>query len=185
MDALLLTLILTLVLDQGAATQRMAARLADGGTMGARLWVSLALIVMANAGVAAALGEIMAALLMPDARLLFLAIALLFGATGLLLAPFRASGTTDKAPLPALLAFGLRRAGENGAFVTAGVVAFTDAPRIGAVGATLGGWAALVPALALGTVYSGHGALRLFQGAAGTLMLCAAIACAVNALHIA
>lgn len=188
MDALLLALLLTLVLDQGTGTQRSVARLADAGTADTRHIGGLALMIAANAGLAAALGAVMAALLMPDARLLFLAIALLIGGGSHLIAAFRKPPVTGAPPFRSrfrtLLTFAMRRAGENSAFATAGVAAFTDAPVLAAIGAMLGGWVALVPPLSLGSRYTRHGLLRLFQLLSGVILLCIAIACAVNALRI-
>ncbi len=181
MDALLLALLLTLVLEQGARSQQDIARLGKG--VG-----GLALVVAANAVFAAALGSMIAALLMPDARLLFLAIALLMGAGGLLIAPFRKTASVavphPRGRLRTLFALFLRRAGENAAFATAGVVAFTDSPILAAIGTTIGGWVALVPPLALGVAYRRHLLFRLLQLAAGGLLLCLAIGCAASAMHI-
>ncbi len=192
MDALLLALLLTLVLDQGTGTQHSVARFGNNahmpGSVDTGRVIGLALMVMANAIVAATLGSVMAALLMPDARLLFLAIALLFGGGGLLLAPFRKTKMVAAPPFRSrfrsILGLALRRAGENGAFAVAGIVAFTDAPILAAIGATLGGWVALAPPLALGSRYTRHGLLNIFQLVAGGILLCIALACAVNALRI-
>lgn len=182
MDALLLALVLTLALDQGTASQRLAARFGDAG---AAPVAGLALMVALNATVAAAMGGVIARLLGGEARLLFLAIALLFGALGQLAAPFRKPHATPPGkPRLALLRFALRRAGENGAFAVAGVTAFTNAPILAAAGAMLGGWAALAAPLALGTRHVDAPALRLALPLCGLLLLCAAMACAVNALRL-
>lgn len=188
MDALLLALLLTLTLDQGAGTQAIAARIGAGDTAGAGRVAGLALMVAANAILAAAMGAAIAALLIAEARLLFLAIALLFGASGQLAAPFRLrSRRTDRPALNSLRAlvhFAMRRAGENGAFVVAGVAAFTGAPILAAVGATLGGWAALVPPLVLGSRYVENGLLRALLPISGLVLLCAGIWCAAGALRL-
>jgi putative Ca2+/H+ antiporter (TMEM165/GDT1 family) len=182
MDALLLALILTLLLDQGAATQSLVARFGEAGRGGA----GLALMVAINAVVAAAMGGLIAALLTGEALLLFLSIALFFGAIGQMAAPFRSGSAKrlDGAPLRSLVHFALRRAGENGAFAVAGVAAFTGAPVLAAVGAMLGGWTALIPALALGSRYVRSEALRILQPVSGLILLCVAIWCAASALRL-
>lgn len=184
-----MALLLPLLLDQGTGTQQLVARMGEADAWNSGRMGGLALMIAITAIIAAALGSMMAAILMPDARLLFLAIALLIGGCGLLIAPFRKRPMMDQEARPmrlrTLLTFALRRAGENGAFATAGVAAFTDAPVLTAIGATLGGWAAVAPAVALSRRYTHHGLLRLFQFLAGSILLCIAIGCAANALRIA
>ncbi|HEX7852940.1 MAG TPA: hypothetical protein VF503_04520 [Sphingobium sp.] len=187
MDALLLALLLNLSLDQGAGTQRVVARFSDCGETPGRIVSGLALVIAINAVTGAALGAIVAALLMPDARLLFLSMALALGGIGLMMTALRSAPTAKKmraTGIPALFHFALRRAGENGAFATAGVAAFTDAPILTASGAMLGGWVALILPLSLGSHCLSHGVMRAFQIIAGLILLCAGIACAASALHL-
>ncbi|MET0360594.1 MAG: hypothetical protein ABW048_02475 [Sphingobium sp.] len=151
MDALLLALLLTALLDQGSGTQRLVSEMgergggSDGGRVGAPV-PALFLVIAVNAVLAAALGAIMATWLMPDARLLFFAIALAFGAFGHLSASFRRPSPPppQRARKRALFGYAMRRAGENSAFVTAAIVTFTDAPLLAVIGATVGGWIALI-----------------------------------------
>jgi len=184
MDALILALLLTLVLDQGSGSQRLAARLADEGRAPV---LPLALAVALNGAVAAAIGAATAALLVAEARLLFLSIALALSGLGLIASALRHRGK-DIATPPGLwraaCQFALRRAGENAAFATAGVAALTDAPILAAVGAALGGWAALLVPLTLGQAALRHAAMRAFHAVAGLILLSAAIACAASALHL-
>lgn len=180
MDALLLALLLTLVLDQGSGSQRLAAR-ATGASL------PLILAVALNSAVAAGIGAATAALLVPDARLLFLAIALALSGLGMIAGAMRSAREDTsgaKAPWRLAVRFALRRAGENGAFATAGVAALTDAPVLAGAGAMLGGWAALALPLMLGPAIIGHGAMRVFQAVAGLVLLSAAIACAASALRL-
>jgi putative Ca2+/H+ antiporter (TMEM165/GDT1 family) len=188
MDALLLALLLTLMLDQGSGTQRLVAHMSDTGAPTMSHIVGLGLMTAINAIVAAGFGAVMAAILMPDARLLFLAVALMIGAVGLLTSSLRKPPERDalqrRTGFRTLCAFLLRRGGENGAFAVAGVAAFTDAPILAAIGATVGGWVALVPPLALGTIFTRHDMLRLFQLLSGAILLCVAITCAASALRL-
>ncbi|HEX7874703.1 MAG TPA: hypothetical protein VF475_17460 [Sphingobium sp.] len=192
MDALLLALLLNLALDQGSGTQRAVARFgsrfAEGEDAPRGIVIGLALMVAINGVVGAGLGAVVATLLTADARLLFLSMALAMGGTGLMFAALRAPPTDTDRPitgLRTLLHFALRRAGENAAFATAGVAAFTDAPLLSAGGAIMGGWVALAPPLIAGCAMLRHWAMRLFQTAAGLAILCAGIGCAANALHLA
>lgn len=183
MDALLLALILTLVLDQGTGSQALAARFGNGGAAGI---AGLALMVAINAVVAAAMGGLIAALLTAEARLLFLAIALSFGALGQMAAPFRAAPAErpEAGPIRTLILFALRRAGENGAFAVAGVAAFTGAPILAGLGGALGGWAALVPPLLSGRRPLRHGFVRGVRLLSGLVLLIAGIWCAATALRL-
>jgi len=187
MDALLLALLLTLALDQGAGTQALAAQIGHGDNRGGPV-AGLVLMVAVNAIIAAAMGSAIAALLIAEARLLFFAIALLLGAFGLFTASLRPrhrpASLPETRPGRALMTFALRRAGENGAFAVAGVAALTGTPILAAIGAMLGGWASLVPPLALGGRYVGSHILRGVQPVAGLVLLCAGIWCAAGALRL-
>ncbi|MET0364359.1 MAG: hypothetical protein ABW169_06870 [Sphingobium sp.] len=191
MDALLLSLLLNLALDQGSGTQRVVARFgsrfADGDVSPRGIVIGLAAMIAINAIVGATLGAVVAALLTPDARLLFLSMALAIGGTGLMIAALRpppAETAGSMTGLRTLLHFALRRAGENAAFATAGVAAFTDAPLLTAGGAMIGGWAALAPSLISGPAILRHWAMRSFQLVGGLTILCAGIGCAASALGL-
>jgi putative Ca2+/H+ antiporter (TMEM165/GDT1 family) len=192
MDALLLALLLTALLDQGSGTQHLVSQMSerDGGSDGRRIGApvpALFLVIAVNAILAAALGAIMATWLMPDARLLFFAIALAFGAVGHLSASFRRPPPPppERGLSRTLFGYALRRAGENSAFVTAAIVTFTDAPLLAIIGATIGGWLALIPTLVLGERYMRHRLTRAALLLSGAILLCVAIGCAANALRIA
>ncbi|MFT3964617.1 MAG: hypothetical protein QM690_01885 [Sphingobium sp.] len=191
MDALLLALLLNLLLDQGSGTQRVVARFGDrfaeDEAAPRGIVAGLALMIAINAAVGAAMGALVAALLSPDARLLFLAMALGMGGTGLLIAALRPAPGDKPTTMTggrALFQFALRRAGENAAFATAGVAAFTAAPMLAAGGAAIGGWAGLILPLSLGTRPLRHGAMRGVQSVVGLALLSGGIGCAASALRL-
>lgn len=188
MDALLLALVLGLLLEQGAASQKRVSQLGDSAIPARRLLPGLIVIVLLNAALAATLGALVADLIGPDARLLFLAIALLIGGLGLLFAMIRWPREQDsrpfRHPLSTMGLLALRRSGENGSLAVTGIAVFTGAPVLTAAGAVLGGIAALLPAYMLGRRYERVVPLRVMQGIAGTIMISAGMVCAAGALRL-
>lgn len=187
MDALLLALLLNIALDQGSGAQRLAARLGDEGAIPSLLLWGLPLAVVLTAVISAAMGAGVAALLIPEARLLFLAMALAIGGCGMIAGALRARDKKGDAPRQGLHVIGqyaLRRAGENAAFATAGVAAFTNAPILAAAGATLGGCVALALPLSLGAAPLKHGAMLGVRALIGLALASAAIGCGATALRL-
>lgn len=179
MVAVLLALLLALLLEQGNATQ---VRIADARTAhDARIMIGTA---AATAALAALAGGAVAPLLSPEARLLFLALALGFGATGLLLSLVVPSARRNVEGLAGLGAFVVRRSGENVLFGVGAVAAFTGDPVLTAIGGATGSLAALYAA-----VFAGPNAVRSpwargIRGVAGTLLLVAAMLAAADALRL-
>lgn len=181
MVAVLLALVLALLLEQGNASH---ARIA-GTSEPREAWIMIAAATVTTA-LAAIGGGALAPMLSPEARLLFLALALGFAATGLLL--------SLAAPSPALLGasggrtrfavFVARRAGENVLLVVGAVAAFTGNPVLTATGGAAGSFAALYAATLTGPAAARSAAARAIRGAAGTLLLLAAIFAAASALRV-
>jgi putative Ca2+/H+ antiporter (TMEM165/GDT1 family) len=190
MAALLLAIILAWLFDQGSASQRAVIAAAhtssfQDGTTDSRARLPIILAVIANAAVAALIGGVMASLMQPDARLLFLAIALLLGGSSLLINGLRAPASPSASPdRMHTVRLALRRAGENGSFAIIGVSAFTQLPLLAAFGAAIGGLAALLPAQAMGRRYYRIIPVRVIGLCGGALAIVAALTCAVNAMHL-
>lgn len=146
--AALVAALLTQVTDRGVW---LAARLGDRFE---RRWTAIAGLVLALAivnAIAAAGAVLITALLTPNARALLLALALLSAGGAALFKPgppaetFR--GGAFVATLAAMLALGI---GDRTQFITFALAARTSLPALPAVGATLGGLAALIPATLAG-----------------------------------
>jgi putative Ca2+/H+ antiporter (TMEM165/GDT1 family) len=200
MAAFLLAMVLTLILDQGARSQALAAQLGEpldeihgrSDHFTGPAWpviLALLLAIAACAVIAAAAGDLLIPLLPPDARLFFLGLALAFGGASHLAAMYRqdrrgVAGPERRHVLPLIALFALRRLGENAAFAVVAVAVFTAMPHWAAAGAIVGGCAAIAPPLTLGRAYSAYGMIRWFQGGSGTILFCSAIACIAEALHL-
>jgi len=190
MSALLLALILTIVLDQGSRSQRTTSRLGDGFGATATVSGGIVLAVIGNAALGAIAGRLLAGLMPPDARLLFFAITLLLGGSGLLLVAVHPSARIEsdapaiRSPLHAIGVLALGRASENTIFAIAGVAAFTQAPLLTTVGAIMGGLAALLPALFLGRRYRAVMPLGAIAAIAAMILTCIGIACAASAMGL-
>lgn len=181
MVALLLALVLALLLEQGNASQ---ARIASAQTR-RDAWIMLvaATATTALAGIA---GGALAEMLSAEARLLFLALALGFAATGLLfsvIAPSTARPPAAAGPTR-FAAFIAGRAGENTLFAVGAVSAFTAAPTLTAVGGAVGSFAALFAATLTGPGVARSAAHRAGRATAGTLLLLGAMFAAADALHL-
>ncbi len=181
MAALLLALVLALLLEQGSASQLRIA----GAGRGRDAWIMIAAasLTTALAGIG---GGALAEVLSGEARLLFLALALGFAATGLLfsvIAPSAARPSASAGPAR-FVAFLASRAGENILFTVAAVSAFTGAPALTALGGAAGSLAALFAATltAPGTARSpAHRAARALMG---MLLLVGSMFAAADALHL-
>lgn len=183
MDGLLLALVLAFALEQGSSTQTRAASDNDAGSV-----AGILVAVIAVSVAAAGFGSGIAPLLVPEAALLFLAIALAFGAAGLIITALRAR----REPAPPRTAQGaagfayllLRRLGDNGAFAVAAVAIFSHAPVLTAIGGMLGSLAGLGPAWLLGRAWVGAPLQRGLCGLLGALLLPAALSTAASALRV-
>lgn len=184
MDALLLALLLGLALDQGDRSQRLARRL--GEEAGRAAILAVCLIVIAGAVIAALLGLALLPHLPGRAGLLFFALALVLGASGLLI-PMREPEPTaqDSARRSVLLGQLLwHRLADRSAFLQIGVVALTGNGWATALGGALGGLVALMPPLLAGSRYEEalpFGQIRLLLGA---LLLLAGLGCGLSAFGL-
>lgn len=182
MVALLLALVLALLLEQGSASQ---SRIADAGA-GRDAWIMIA-AATATTVVAGVGGGALPHILSAEARLLFLALALGFAATGLLLsviAPPAARRPASAGRARAFAAFLASRAGENILFAVAAVSAFTGAPALTALGGAAGSFAALFAATLTGPGAARTPAHRAGRALIGTILLVGSLFAAADALHL-
>lgn len=177
MEAVLLALLIGLLLDQGDRAQHLVRGL------GGRAFAPVGLIVAGSALIASLLGAAMAPHLPGRAGLLFFALALILGATGLL----RPVPPDAAAATPAPAAYGrlaLYRLADRSSFLLVAVAAMTGQAWATALGGLLGGLAALVPPLLLGAAYERALPMRILRPLAGALLLLAGLGCAMSALGL-
>ena len=181
MDALLLALVLMLVLEQGSGSQRIAA--VSGQALTPRSVTFAIIAIIMGAVFAATVGALIAPLLTGEARLLFLALALGFGAAGLL-ATGLSAGKMPSVPRPSSLRFALCRLTDNGGFAVSAIALFTGAPLLTATGAILGALGGLAPALLAGRAAGQRPDMRWMCLLAGAAMLIIATWAAASALRL-
>lgn len=187
MDAFLIALLGCLLAETGGQGQRLVLALATRFQRGGAVVAGVAAAAIVNAGIAALAGSFIAPFLGSDARLLFLALALLFLAGGMVL-PVKqpdplAGWTIGPFPVTALgliiLGFG-----EGAQFLILGVAIRTGDPLLAAAGGATGIFAAAIPVLLLRDRFFHafpHRAVRILGG---VVILLAAVAMAVSALHL-
>lgn len=127
------------------------------------LVIAMAALALLAAGLLAVLaGALLAPRLTPEAKQLFLAMALLFQGGGALFpvkAPERLAGWRLGAALTSLLGLFILAFGDGVQFIVLALAARADLPWLAAIGAMLGSLAVIVPAAVLGE--SGWTALPL------------------------
>lgn len=188
MQALILSLLLCLLLDQNDRSQRIAGALgvapdlAGPGAVGV-LMASIALAALLVPAAGALLAPKMAA----SPRLLFFSLALIFGGIGMLM-PLRTRGiirfaAMDRTPLLIIRLF-LARLTDRASFAVLGVAVLTGEVVLTAIGAMIGSLAALLPSLWLGSRYARVIPLNLIGWFGGAALLLAGVFCALSALSL-
>lgn len=153
MDALMAAFVAALFTQATDRTPWLAGILGDryGRSFGVVIGTILALTI-GNA-IAAVGGTLVAHQMSPNAKDLFLAIALLFGGVGAFFpikAPDRLSGWKIGAFLTSLFGIFILAFGDRSQFITAAITARSPSPVFAAIGATLGSIAVHVPAILAG-----------------------------------
>lgn len=187
MDALLLALIGCLVGEIGDTRQRLAAALATRFESDGAVLAGAVLAVVGNAAIAALAGAWIGPMLGADARLLFLALAILFLGAGMI---WRVSPPDDLAgwrigafPTSALGLF-ILGFGDGSQFLILGIAARTGDPLFAGVGGAIGVVAALVPAVALRHALLGAPWIIRFRRAVGVVVLLIGAAVALSAMGL-
>ncbi|WP_271300184.1 TMEM165/GDT1 family protein [Sphingomonas sp. CV7422] len=153
MDALMAALVAAALAQIGDRPAALAAILADRYRMPLRVILAAALALLAAGLIAAAAGAWLAPHLTPEAKQLFLALALLLQGGGALLpakaperlAGWRIGGFATSAAGLFILAFG-----DGIQFIVVALAARAALPWLAAVGAMLGSLAVIAPAAILG-----------------------------------
>lgn len=152
MDALLVTFFACLLCETGGGLQMLAIALARRYARAGLLISGLVAAGIANAALAAWGGAFLASLMAPDARSLFLAIAVLMGGAGLLL-PVKQPDSLDRwsvgAVPTAFLGLFILGFGNGAQFIVMGMTVQTGDPSWAAIGGALGTIVACTPVILL------------------------------------
>ena len=177
MDALLLALLLGFALDQGDRSQRLARAL------GPAALVPVCFIILIGAVCASALGLLVAPYLQGPAGLLFFAVALVLGASGLLM-PGGAAKAESASRVALAFQLLVHRLANGSSFLLVGISAMTGNVWATALGGTLGGLGALLPPLLAGGDYERAVPLRVIRPVVGAVLLIAGLGCGLSAMGL-
>ncbi len=187
MDALLTTLLGCFLAEIGDRNQLLVMALAARFGRDGAIIAGVLVAVVANATIAAAAGAFLAPMLGADARLLFLALALLFLGLGLLWR-VKEPDPLDQWPtgpfLTSALGLFILGFGDGSQFLILGVATRTADPVLAATGGAIGVMAALVPAVLLRDRLLHVLPVRAIRYGGGALTLILAATLAVTALRL-
>jgi len=187
MDALMAALVAAALAQIGDRPAWLAAILADRYRAPGLVIAMAALAILAAGLAAAAAGALLAPRLTPEAKQLFLALALLFQGVGAwfpVKAPDRLSGWRLGAALTSLLGLFILAFGDGIQFIVLALAARATWPWIAAVGAMLGSLAVIVPAATLGERAWTALPLVVARRVIGTLFVVAALWLGLGAIGL-
>ena len=153
MDALMAALVAAALGQIGDRTAWLTAILSDRYRRPALILAMAALALAAAGAIAATLGALLAPKLTPEAKQLFLAVALLFqglGVVGKVKVPDRLTKWHLGAAATSLLGLFILAFGDGIQFIVLALAARTPLPALAVIGATIGSLAILAPAALLG-----------------------------------
>lgn len=187
MDAFLAALLGCLGGEIGGKSQLLILALATRFRHDGAVIAGLTAASLANAVLGAAAGALIGPMLGNDARLLFLAIALLLLGLGMMW-PVKPPDTLADWPTAAFFttALGLfiLGFGEGTQFLIAGLATRTGDPLMAGAGGVVGLVAALVPVVLLRDAFMQRVPVRFLRIASAVLMLLFAAITAISALHL-
>jgi putative Ca2+/H+ antiporter (TMEM165/GDT1 family) len=185
MDALLFALVGCLIGTLGDKSQRFVLALAERFDRDGPLILAILLACAANAAISATAGAFIGPLMAANARLLFLALALLFMAVGMLWPisdPDPLDGWRIGAFLTMLLGFFILQFGDGQQFLILGLATRTADPVLAGIGGAIGTSAGLIPVVIGRRALLEAVPLRMIRRALGGLILLIGLACAASAL---
>ncbi len=188
MDALLTALLGCLLGEIGDQGQLLTLALATRFRRAGPLIAGIVVAAAANAAISALAGAFIGPMLGSSARLLFLALALLFLGLGMLWpvkAPDSLASWPTGAFLTSMLGLFILGFGDGSQFLILGLATRSADPVMAGIGGALGIIAALVPVILLRERLLAAAPLRAIRLGGAALMLIVTLVVAVNALQIA
>lgn len=187
MDALLFSLIGCLIGTLGDKSQRLVLALANRFERDGLLILGILLASGANAALAAAGGALIGPMLAANARLLFLALALLFMGVGMLWrggAPDPLVNWRVGAFLTTLLGLFILQFGDSQQFLILGLATRTGDPVLAGIGGAAGTAIGLVPVVIGREAFVHALPFALVRRGLGGALLLIGAACALTALSL-
>ena len=171
----------------GDKSQWLALALASRYQRDGAVLAGVAVAAAGNAALSAAAGALLAPMLAGNARLLFLALAILFLGIGMILRvkrPDMLEGWTLGAFLTTALGMFILGFGDGPQFLILGIATRTGDPVMAAMGGAIGVTLAAVPVVALREHFFHHRALRAVRLGGGALLLIVGSLVVASALAI-
>lgn len=187
MDALMAALVAAAAAQVGDRTAWLTAILADRYRRPGLVLLAAALALAAASGIAATGGALVAPMLTPNARALFLAVALVLQGGGALVAakaPDRLEGWRLGAFGTAALGLFILAFADGVQFIVAALAARSGTPWLAAIGSTIGSLAVLAPAALLGEAAWTRVPLGLARRGIGVVFLLVGLILGLGALRL-
>lgn len=187
MDALMAALVAAALAQATDRTPWLSAILADRYHRPATIILATALALAAGNAIAAIGGLLVAKHMSPNAKDLFLAIALIFVGAGAFFPikpPERLGGWRTGAFLTGLLGIFILAFGDRSQFVTAAIVARSPSPVLAGVGATIGALAVNIPAILAGERARKRLPITAFRITVGVLFLLVGLYLGLGAIRV-
>jgi putative Ca2+/H+ antiporter (TMEM165/GDT1 family) len=187
MDALMAALVAALLAQASDKTPWLAAMLGTRFARPGSVILGAALALASGNTLAALAGVVVAHEMSPNARDLFLAVALIFAGTAAfspIKPPDRLAGWKTGAFVTSLLGVFVLALGDRSQFITAAITARSPSPWLAAAGATVGTLAVNVPAILAGEQARAQLPITAVQVAVGLLFLLVGIYLALGAIRL-
>lgn len=187
MDALLIALLGCLIGEIGDKSQLLALALATRFNRNGAVIAGIVVAAIANAAISATAGAYIGPMLGSDARLLFLALSLLFLGLGLfwpMKAPDPLDGWKIGAFLTTALGLFILGFGDGPQFLILGLATRTADPALAAIGGAIGIIAACVPVVLLRDLLLAALPIRAIRLCGGGVLLLAGAITALSALAL-
>lgn len=187
MDALLIALLGCLLGEIGDKSQLLVLALATRFQQDGAVIAGIVVAAIANAALSATAGAYLGPMLGSDARLLFMALSLLFLGVGLLWpvkAPDPLDGWNIGAFLTTMLGLFILGFGDGPQFLILGIATRTADPALAAIGGAIGIIAASVPVVLLRGQVLAMLPVRAIRLGGGALLLLIGAIMALNALAL-
>lgn len=187
MDALMAMFVAALLTQASDRNAWFVAILADRYQKPGLVIVAVTLVVVTGNALAATAGAFMAPIMTPNARALFLCLALVSAGSSALFALKRPAvmekwrGGAFLAAIIGFLAIGL---GDRTQFLTAAIAARGSMPAFAAIGATLGSLAILIPAALAGEAARATAPMRAIGFAIGLTLILAGLIAGLSAMRL-
>lgn len=184
MDALLSALLACALCEMGGGNQMLSLALAQRFQRDSAVLFGIAIGAMTNAALSAAGGWFISTTIASNARTLFLALALMVGGVGLLIAAKRPDTLDNWRAGPVLTAFAaifILGFGDGAQFIVLGLATRTGDPVMAAIGGAIGIFVACAPAVILRKPMLAPGQLLWIRRIGGSVLMAIGAVLALSA----